>query len=96
MIRNFGDRTTEDIYEGEPSKAALRLPRELWPRIRRKLDLLEHMSKVSELRVPPSNHLEALRGDLKGFYSIRVNDQYRIIFRDSGEGFDDVRCVDYH
>ena len=96
MIRSFGDKTTEDIYHGRSSKAALKISRSLWPRIRSKLDLLEAASTLNDLRVPPSNHLEALRGDLAGSYSIRVNDQFRIVFLFENGACDRVRVLDYH
>lgn len=95
-IRSFGDRTTEDIYHGVNSKEARRIPREIWPLVRRKLDYLNAAKSLDDLRVPPGNRLEPLKGNLAGHYSIRVNDQYRIVFRWSDGGADDVVCVDYH
>jgi proteic killer suppression protein len=64
--------------------------------VRRKLDLLNAARSVKVLRTPPGNRLEALKGDRKGSFSIRVNDQYRITFRFEGEDAHDVRCEDYH
>lgn len=96
VIVSFGDKTTEDIYHGRDSKAARRIARDLWQRIQIKLDLMNAVASLQDLRVPPSNFLEKLRGDLEGFYSIRVNQQYRIIFRFEKNYCADVRCIDYH
>ena len=96
MIGSFGDRATEDVFHGTNSKQARRLPKQIWVLVRRKLDLLNAAHRLEDLRVPLGNRLEALRGDLKGFYSIRVNDQYRIIFRfEEGRAYE-VKCEDYH
>ncbi|MGC1645235.1 MAG: type II toxin-antitoxin system RelE/ParE family toxin, partial [Candidatus Sulfotelmatobacter sp.] len=73
MISSFGDAATADIYRGSDSKAARRIGRELWSRVRQKLDLLNACTSIEDLRVPPANRLEKLRGNLAGLYSIRVN-----------------------
>ncbi len=96
MIRSFADRTTRDIWNGVNSKPARSIPRPLWPVVRRKLDQIDAVSKLDDLRVPPSNRLHALQGDWAGFHAIRVNDQYRIVFRFSGQDAHEVRCTDYH
>ena len=96
VIRSFADASTEDVFYGEDTKAARRVPRALWPVIRRKLDLLRAARSLLELRVPPGNHLEALHGDRAGRHSIRVNDQYRITFRFAEGDAWEVRCEDYH
>ena len=96
MISSFGDATSADIYHGSDTKAARRIQRELWSRVQRKFDLLNACISVDDLRVPPANRLEKLRGDLAGFYSIRVNQQYRIIFRFANGNCEEVRCTDYH
>jgi|SRR3989337_2681748 len=97
MILDFGDEATEDIFHGNPSKAARRrLPTELWPAARRKLDRLNRAREPRDLADPPGNRLEALRGDYEGFFSIRVNDQYRIVFRFEHGDAREVRLVDYH
>lgn len=62
----------------------------------RKLDVLDYAAALSDLRVPPGNRLEAFKGDLAGFHSIRINDQWRVIFRWTGDGPTDVDVVDYH
>ena len=96
MIVSFADATTADIYHGSDSKAARRLPRALWKRIQRKLDILNACTSVEDLRMPPANRLEKLKGDFAGFHSIRVNEQYRILFRFTAGHAGEVRCVDYH
>ena len=96
MIRRFADGTTRDIWNGVNSKAARRLPRPLWPVIRRKLDQLDVVTQLDDLRVPPGDRLHALTGDLVRHHAIRVNDQYRIVFRFEGPDAHEVRCTDYH
>ena len=96
MIRTFADDATRDIWNGVNSKAARRVPRALWPVIRRKLDQLDVVTRIDDLRVPPGNRLHALSGDLAGHHAVRVNDQYRVIFRFEGHDVYDVRCTDYH
>jgi len=96
MIVSFGDKTTEDIFHGQDTKAARRIARPLWTRIQAKLDLLNASVTLEDVRVPPSNRLEKLRGNWVGFYSIRVNDQYRVVFRFVSGSALDVRCTDYH
>ena len=96
MIGSFADDATRDIWNGVNSKAARRLSRALWPVIRRKLDQLDAVTQLDDLRVPPGNRLHALSGDLAGLHAIRVNDQYRIVFRFEGADAFEVRCTDYH
>ena len=96
MIRAFTDATTEDIWNGVNSKAAHRIPQALWPVIRRKLDQIDSVVDLDALRVPPGNRLHALTGDRSGQHAIRVNDQYRIVFRFEGQDAHDVCCTDYH
>jgi len=97
MILGFSDAETEAIYNGTGGKAARRrLPKDLWPLAQRKLDRLNAAADVRDLRDPPGNRLEALKGDLAGFFSIRINDQYRIVFRFSGGNATEVRIADYH
>jgi proteic killer suppression protein len=96
MLISFGDRTTEDIYHGRSTKAARKFSRDLWARIQMKLDVLNASTTLDDIRVPPSNRLEKLRGELDGFYSIRINNQYRIVFRFRDGNCEDVRCTDYH
>lgn len=96
MILSFGDRCTEDIYNGVASRSALAIRREMWPRIQRKLDLLDAATTLVDLRVPPANRLEKLKGSLRDYFSIRVNEQYRIVFRFEAGNCLDVKCTDYH
>lgn len=96
MISSFGDTTTADIYRGSDSKAARRIGRELWNRVQQKLDLLNACTSIEDLRAPPANRLEKLRGDLAAFYSIRVNQQFRIVFKFANGNCEEVRCSDYH
>lgn len=96
MISSFGDATTADIHHGSGSKAARRIQPESWSRVQRKLDLLNASTSIEDLRIPPANRLEKLRGDRAGFYSIRVNRQYRIIFKFVNGNCEQVRCTDYH
>ncbi len=96
MIRSFGDAPTGDVFYGENTRAARRLPKELWPLIRRKLDALHAAHSLNDVRVPPGNRLEALKGGRAGQFSIRVNERYRISFRFEGGHAWEVCCEDYH
>ena len=96
MIVSFGDRVTEDLYHGRPSKHARRFPNTIVRTALRKLDLLNAAHLLEDLREPPGNQLEALKGTLTGFHSIRINDQWRVIFRWSGNNAADVSVTDYH
>jgi proteic killer suppression protein len=96
MIASFGDRRSEDLFHGRRTDRARRLPPDIVSVVRRKLDMIQAARTLNDLRSPPSNRLEALKRELKGFYGIRVNDQWRIVFRwSAGDAFD-VRIVDYH
>ncbi len=96
MIRTLADDTTRDIWNGVNSKAARRIPRVLWPVVRRKLDQIDAVTRLADLVVPPGNRLHPLAGDLRGWHAVRVNDQYRIVFRFEGADAFEVRCTDYH
>ena len=96
MIASFADQATEDLYHGRRSRHARRLPADLRAAILRKLDMIQAARVLEDLRVPPGNRLEPLRGALRGHHSIRINDQWRVVFRwESGEAHE-VRVVDYH
>lgn len=95
-IAGFADQTAEDIFIGKNSKAARRLPTTLHVIARRKLFMLHAATNINDLRAPPSNHLEKLRGDLAGYYSIRVDLQYRIVFRFEHSSAYEVSIQDYH
>ena len=97
MIQSFGGEGTRDLFDGRNSKAARRTcDRTLWAVARRKLDQLNQAESLVDLRVPPRNQLQKLRGDRAGQHSIRVNDQYRVCFRWTARGPEDVEIVDYH
>jgi proteic killer suppression protein len=96
VIRSFADDTTRDIWNGANSRAARRIPKPLWPVVRRKLDQIDAVTKLDDLRVPPGNHLHALTGARAGYHAIRVNDQFRIVFRFDRQDAHDVCCTDYH
>lgn len=97
MIRSFHDAGTEDIFNGADTKRARKAcPTNLWSVGRRKLELLDSAGQLSDLRAPPANRLEALKGDRSGQHSIRVNAQYRVCFVWTELGPADVEIVDYH
>jgi proteic killer suppression protein len=96
MILDFGDQTTEDLFNGINSKAARRVPVSLWPIAVRKLDMLNAAKELRDLQSPPGNRLEKLKRSPAGFRSIRVNDQFRISFRWLDGNARDVRITDYH
>jgi proteic killer suppression protein len=96
VIKTFADKSTQDIYDGLSTKAARKLPVEIHRRAKLLLEVMCAMSDVAELKIPRSNHLERLRDDLEGFWSIRINDQWRIIFRWDGGNCSEVKIVDYH
>jgi proteic killer suppression protein len=96
VIRTLADDTTRDIWNGVNTKAARRTPRELWPIGRRTLDQIDAVTRVDDLKVPPGNRLHALAGDLRGYHAVRVDDQYRIVFRFEGADAFEVRCTDDH
>ncbi len=96
MIHSIADKLTQDVFDGVNSKAARRFPPELHRKARHKLDLLNAAGNLNDLRVPPGNQLEALKGDLKGYFSIRINDQWRVIFKWIENNAEEVRIADYH
>ena len=93
MIKSFSDKETEKIFRREPSR---KLPHGIRNVGRRKLEILNAAGSLQDLRIPPSNRLEQLKGDRKGQHSIRINDQWRICFRWDGNDAFDVVIVDYH
>lgn len=97
MIKTFADAETEAIWDGDESKRARRrLPSELWKVAQDKLDMLNAAETLEDLRWPPGNRPERLRGDRRGQWSIRINSRYRICFQfDAGDVFG-VEIVDYH
>lgn len=96
MIVSFGDRATEALFHARGGEPARRFPPNIVAAALRKLDVLNATRSLQDLASPPGNRLEPLRGDLRGFYSIRVNDQWRIIFRWDEGNAHEVSVVDYH
>lgn len=96
MIISFSDAATADLYHGRQTKGVRRFPSDVIKRALVKLDIFNAAHQLIDLQSPPGNRLEALKGNLAGFYSIRVNDQWRIIFRWTEGGAADVELVDYH
>lgn len=93
MIKSFADKATAAIFTGELVR---RLPHEIQGIARRKLKLIDAVSRVDELRIPPGNRLEMLSGDRAGLWSIRINDQWRICFRWEDGHAAEAEIVDYH
>ena len=97
MITSFKTKSTEDIFNGQNTKdARKKCPRSLWNIATRKLDQLDSVKSLEDLRVPPGNMLEALKGDRSHEYSIRINNQYRVCFKWSESGPYQVEITDYH
>ncbi len=97
MIVSFKNQATEDIFNGKNTKSARKLcPQSLWRVATRKLDQLDSVLKIEELKVPPGNRLESLSGNRKKEFSIRINQQYRICFKWSESGSSEVGITDYH
>ncbi len=93
MITSFGSKETKKIWDGERVKS---FATELQEIARRKLRMLNNSQNLTDLQIPPSNKLEKLKGNLKEYYSIRINDQWRIIFKWDKGNSSDVEIVDYH
>jgi toxin HigB-1 len=93
VIESFGDSDTENIYRGFKVRS---LPVDIQERARRKLRMLNQARIIQDLQVPPGNRLEQLRGGLAGYWSIRINQQWRIIFRWEDDRKHDVKIIDYH
>ena len=96
MIESFGDAATEDLYHNRLTRRVRRFPPDIIRAALRKLDVLAGAHELLDLRSPPGNRLEALKGDLAGLHSIRVNDQWRIIFRWLANSAHEVSLTDYH
>lgn len=93
MIKTFGDKESEKILNRIRAKI---LPNEIQDVLRRKLRMLNNAQDVNDLRIPPANRLEKLKGDLEDYYSIRINNQRRIIFQWLNNDAYDVKIIDYH
>jgi toxin HigB-1 len=96
VIQSFADETSAHLFRERNTRAARRIPRELWRGVQRKLKLVDAAGRLDDLAVPAGNRLELLKGDQAGRHSIRVNDQYRLTFRwENGHAYE-VRVEDYH
>lgn len=95
MITSFADAGTEDIFDGKNTRAARRIPKDLWRIAARKLSALDYARELRDLS-SPGNNLEKLRGALKGKYSIRINDQFRIVYNFERGEASNVLITDYH
>ena len=97
MIRSFKTTGTEDIFDGVASRAARKCcPQSIWPVARRKLDQINRVREIIELKVPPGNRLERLKSNRENQYSIRINQQYRICFSwEEGNAYE-IEITDYH
>ena len=93
MIKSFGSEETERIWRREVSR---KIPKEIQQRTLRKLFMLDKAHSLNDLRIPPANHLERLKGDRQDQYSIRVNDQWRLCFEWNEGNAENVRLEDYH
>jgi toxin HigB-1 len=96
MIESFGNRLAEDLFLDRRSREIRRFAPGLLQAARRKLLYLHDAAELDDLRIPPGNRLELLRGRWKGYYSIRINDQWRLVFRWEQGHAQDVAVVDYH
>ena len=96
MIRSFGSRLAEDLFDDLDTRTTRAFPADLRRAARRKLLYLHDAAELRDLRVPPGNRLEALKGSLKGFHSVRINDQWRVVFRWRDSDAFEVSIVDYH
>lgn len=96
MINSFGNQLAENIFYDKKTRATRKFPADLYRVARRKLLYLYEADDLRDLRVPPNNRLEALKGDLNGFYSIRINKQWRVIFKWKNRSASEVQIIDYH
>jgi proteic killer suppression protein len=96
MIESFGNRLTDDLFFDRRSSDTRAFPPDLLRVARRKVLYLQDAAELDDLRVPPGNRLELLKGRWKGYYSIRINDQWRLVFRWEQGHAQNVTVVDYH
>ena len=96
MISTFGNVLAEDLFHDRRSRATRSFPAELRRVARRKLLYLHDATDLRDLRAPPGNRLESLKGNWKGFHAIRINDQWRLVFKWNGGRASEVRVIDYH
>jgi proteic killer suppression protein len=95
VIESFGDKATEDLFHGRKTKRTRGFPADLLGAALRKLGMINAAHRLDDLKAPPANRLEALKGDLAGLQRIRINGPYRIVFRWSEGNASEVRIVDY-
>ena len=96
MIKSFGNKTAEDIFHASTSRYSRKLPLNLHDKAKRLLDQLNTAPTINFLKIPPGNRLEKLTGNYKGFWSVRINDQWRIIFKWIDDDAHDIAIIDYH
>ena len=96
MIVSFANKLAEDLFEDRKSKEVRNFPNELHRTARRKILYIHDAAELSDLKVPPGNKLEALKGDLVGYHSIRINIQWRVVFRWNNGNAEEVSVIDYH
>jgi proteic killer suppression protein len=96
VILSFGDKLTEELFHGEATAKTRKFPAEIKKIAQRKLDMINAAHIAQDLKAPPGNRLEMLKGDLSGYFSIRINDQFRIIFKFKDSHATQVKVVDYH
>jgi proteic killer suppression protein len=96
MIVSFGNRATSDLFHGISSSRVRKIPNQIKELALYKLDVLNAAQSLEDLKSPPGNRLELLKGDFAGFHSIRINNQWRIVFRWQDSSVHDVQIVDYH
>jgi len=93
LIKSFANKETEKIWVGQRSK---KLPNQIQNIARRKLRMINNAQNINDLRIPPANRLEKLKGDFKKYHSVRINDQWRIIFMWKASNAFEVEIIDYH
>ena len=96
MIRSFRDPATEDFFHGRKSSRARKIPQAIWKAALRRLDALNAAQVLQDMATPPGNRLEDLRGDWNGFHSVRINDQWRLVFKWEGTDAYEAEIIDYH
>lgn len=96
MIVSFADKATEDLFHGRSTGRVRRLPPEILRPALQQLDMLNSARELNDLRSPPGNRLKRLKGELEGHYSVRINRQWRLVFRWDAAEASEVRIVDYH
>mgnify|MGYP000908093988 CR=1 FL=1 len=96
MIISFGNKATSDLFNGISSRWVRKLPKQIHETALYKLDVINAAPNIDDLKSPPGNRLELLKGDLAGYHSMRINSQWRIVFRWESSAAHDVQIVDYH